>query len=59
MLKRAMDNPKIKFLTNTTVQQWLGTDGILSGAKLSNGTHDFEVTNLFIIYYLSYYSEYQ
>jgi len=44
MLKRAIDNPKIKFLTNTTVQQWLGKDGILSGAKLSNGTDNFEVS---------------
>ena len=49
MLKRALDNPKIKFLTNTTVQQWLGTDGVLSGAKLSNGTDNFEVRYLMCV----------
>lgn len=38
MMKRAMDNPKIRFLTNTTVRAWRGKDSLLSGATvLTNG----------------------
>ena len=46
MLKRAMDNPKITFLKNTTVLSWRGSGqgSVLTGALLStNGEEEFEV----------------
>jgi len=34
MLERARKNPKIEWITNATVKEWLDTDGNLSGAVL-------------------------
>ena len=36
MLDRAKNNPKIEWKTNVSVKEWVTTDGILTGALLSN-----------------------
>jgi thioredoxin reductase len=43
MLQRAKTNPKIIVMTNTTIQSWLGSNEVLSGAIFKNGSSTFEL----------------